>query len=107
MDGCARGPDGGLLSQEALSLLEQHHQFPSEYMFKVIGFAGPDFLPAVRRAAESVLGRLEEPERQVRGRPSSGGRYLAVTLEVLVANAAQVLAIYAALKQVQGVVVLV
>lgn len=43
----------------------------------------------------------------MRGRPSSAGRYLSVILEVLVADAQQVLAIYAALKQVQGVVVLV
>jgi uncharacterized protein len=107
MTGCTCGQGKAALSQEALRLLERHHRFPSEYMFKVIGFAGPDFLPAVRRAAESVLGALEEPGRQVRGRPSSGGRYLAVTLEVTVADAAQVLAIYAALKLVQGVVVLV
>jgi hypothetical protein len=96
-----------MLSQEALKLLEQHHQFPSQYMFKVIGFAGPEFMAAVRAAAESVLGVLEDPGRQLRCRPSSGGRYLSVTLEVMVADAPQVLAIYAALKQVQGVVVLV
>ncbi|MFH1035844.1 MAG: DUF493 domain-containing protein [Pseudomonadota bacterium] len=107
MDGGACGQGGDLLSQEAMTLLEQHHQFPSEYMFKVIGFAGDDFLAAVRRAAESVLGPLDDPERQVRGRPSSGGRYLAVTLEVRVADAAQVLAVYTALKQVRGVAVLV
>jgi putative lipoic acid-binding regulatory protein len=96
-----------MLSQEALRLLEQHHQFPSQYMFKVIGFAGPQFMTAVQAAAESVLGVLENPERQLRCRPSSGGRYLSITLEVVVADAAQVLAIYGALKQVQGVVVLV
>jgi putative lipoic acid-binding regulatory protein len=93
------------LSQEALRLLERHHQFPGEYMFKVIGFAGEGFETAVRQAAQSVLGPLDQDA--LSRRPSRGGRYVSLTLEVEVAQAEQVLAVYAALKQVQGVVVLV
>lgn len=76
-------------------------------MFKVIGFAGPDFEPQVCQAAQGALGDRADAQVQARCRPSSGGRYLAVTLEVAVDGAEQVLAIYAALKQVRGVVVLV
>lgn len=94
-----------LLSQEALALLEEHHCFPGEYTFKVIGFAGEEFTAAVQGAAARVLGPIS-PD-QVRVRPSSGGRYVAVNLEVQVADSAQVLEVYAALRQVQGVVVLV
>ena len=101
--GCHKAPQ----EHQALGLLEKYHQFPCDYMFKIIGFAGPDFQDLVRRAAESVLGPLSDPQAQVSCRPSSGGRYLSVTLELNVADASQVLAIYAALKQVQGVVVLV
>ncbi|MBI4800497.1 MAG: DUF493 domain-containing protein [Desulfarculus sp.] len=107
MEKCACGCQGARQDQDARELLERYHQFPCEYMFKVIGFAGPDFMAAARRAAESVLGALADPQAQVRCRPSSGGRYLSVTLEVPVAGANQVLAIYSALKQVRGVVVLV
>lgn len=95
------------LSAEAMALLERFHSFPGEYMFKVIGFGGAEFAAAVGAAAQSVLGPLGGPGRGLRSRPSSGGRYTAVTLEVEVSDAQQVLEVYAALKQVQGVVVLV
>lgn len=100
-------PTEPVLTAEALALLERFHQFPGEYMFKIIGFGGEEFTAAVSAAAEAVLGPLGSPGRRVSSRPSSGGRYTAVTLEVQVTGAPQVLDIYAALKQVQGVVVLV
>ncbi len=98
---------GPVLTQEALRLLERFHQFPGDYMFKVIGFGGQEFTAAVDQAAETVLGPPRDSQRRLSSRPSRGGRYTAVTLETKVSDAQQVLAIYAALKQVQGVVVLV
>lgn len=98
---------GPVLSQEALRLLERFHSFPGDYMFKVIGFGAEEFTTAVRQAAEAVLGPLTGTDQRLTSRPSRGGRYTAVSLEVKVAHAQQVLDIYAALKQVQGVVVLV
>lgn len=95
------------LSAEAMAMLERFHSFPGEYMFKVIGFGGAEFTAAVSAAAEAVLGPLGGSGRRVSSRPSSGGRYTAVTLEAEVAGARQVLEVYAALKRVQGVVVLV
>lgn len=100
-------PADPALSAEALALLERFHGFPGEYMFKVIGFGGEEFTAAVSAAAEAVLGPVGGPGRRVGSRPSSGGRYTAVTLEVEVTGARQVLEVYAALKRVQGVVVLV
>lgn len=91
---------------ETLQLLEEHHQFPGPYMFKVIGYQGGGFYQAVRQVAEAVLGPLSEG-RQVRSRPSSGDKYLAVTLDVEVESASQVLEVYAELKRLEGVVVLV
>jgi uncharacterized protein len=95
-----------LLSKEALDLLEKHHQFPGEYMFKAIGFGGDEFASAVQRAAETVLGPLV-PGEHMRARPSSGGRYLAVTLEVEVRDGEQVLAVYQALRAVAGLAILI
>lgn len=100
--GCSSCSD----DKATLALLQEHHQFPCEYMFKVIGFEHDEFAAEVRRAAEVVLGPLLE-KGQVRSRPSSGGKYLAVTLEVPVDSAQQVLAIYAGLKKIEGVAVLV
>ncbi len=92
--------------EETLQLLEEHHEFPGSYMFKVIGFKGEGFFSAVRQAAEAVLGPLEEGS-QLRSRPSSGDKYLAVTVEVEADSAQQVLDVYAGLRKVEGVVVLV
>jgi putative lipoic acid-binding regulatory protein len=94
------------LSQQALELLDKHHQFPGPYMFKVIGFGGEGFAEDVAVAAETVLGPLDRGDC-LRVRPSSGGKYLSVTLDVEPASAQQVLDVYTALKRVEGVVVLV
>lgn len=109
MGECECGCGGELkpvLSQEALALLEKHHQFPGPYMFKVIGFGGAGFAEDVAAAAESVLGPLDR-SACLSARPSSGGKYLSVTLETELASARQVLDVYAAFKKVRGVVVLV
>lgn len=107
MDECGCGSrHEPLLSQQALELLDKHHQFPSPYMFKVIGFGGAGFAEDVAHAAETVLGPLDRGAC-LRTRPSSGGKYLSVTLEVEAVSARQVLEVYAALKGVEGVVVLV
>lgn len=100
-------PSAPVLTQEALRLLERFHHFPGDYTFKVIGFGGEEFTAAVGQAAATVLGPPSQAERRLTSRPSRGGRYTAVTLETRVSDAQQVLAIYAALRQVQGVVVLI
>ncbi|MCA1905633.1 MAG: DUF493 domain-containing protein [Desulfarculus sp.] len=100
-------PAEPILTQEALRLLERFHDFPGDYIFKVIGFGAEEFTAAVRQAAEAVLGPLADAGGQLHSRPSRGGRYTAVSLEVKVVDARQVLEVYSALKRVQGVVVLV
>lgn len=100
------GPDKDGRLRMSVELLEQHHDFPCLYMFKVIGFCHDDFVEEVRAAVEPVLGRLTEGE-ELRLRPSRGGRYLSVTLEKEVADAGQVLAVYQALKGLQGLVALI
>jgi putative lipoic acid-binding regulatory protein len=67
---------------------------------------GKEFAALVQTAAEMVLGPLSRGQ-QVRTRPSSQGRYTAVTLEVWVADAQQVLAVYQALRQVPGLAILI
>ncbi len=91
---------------EALALLKRHHRFPGPYMFKAIGPGHPSFEARVRGAVEKVLGPMLDTDR-VRVRPSSGGKYSAVTLEVEVASAEQVLAVYDTLRALEGLVALV
>ncbi|MCF8032687.1 MAG: DUF493 domain-containing protein [Desulfarculaceae bacterium] len=92
--------------EESLQLLEQFHDFPGPYMFKVIAFDSEDLAAEVRRQAEAVLGPLTE-QGSVRTRPSSGGKYLSVTLEAELASAEQVLQVYESLKQVEGLVAMI
>jgi uncharacterized protein len=103
-DNCACGQCRS--EADTLRMLEEHHQFPCSYMFKVIGFKGDGFFEAVRQAAEAVLGPLQAGS-QLRCRPSVGDKYLAVTVEAEADNAQQVLAVYAGLRKIEGVVMLV
>lgn len=91
--------------QEALRMLDEHHDFPCIYMFKVIGYNSGDFAQEVRRAAEAVLGPITG-EGELRSRLSAGGKYLAVTIDTEVASSAQVLEVYEALKALEGLVML-
>jgi putative lipoic acid-binding regulatory protein len=94
-----------LPTAEALKLLEEHHQFPGPYTFKVIGPWQDEFVNAVQQVAQ---GSLEKASDYIlTTRPSSKGRYVSVSLEARVRDSAQVLDIYAALRQVEGVMVLV
>lgn len=88
---------------KSLDLLNQYHDFPCCYMFKVIGYNADGFLDSVQEAAQGVLGPLN-PKKDLRSRPSREGRYLSVTIETGVHDAQQVLAVYAALKGLEGVV---
>lgn len=92
--------------EESIRLLEQFHDFPGPYMFKVIAWGSEDLPAEVRRRAEGVVGPIME-ENSVRTRPSSGGKYMSVTVETELASAEQVLAVYEALKEVEGLVALI
>lgn len=92
--------------EESLRLLEQFHDFPCPYMFKVIALGSEELPAEVRRRAEGVVGPIMD-QGSVRTRPSSGGKYLSVTVETELASAEQVLEVYEALKGVEGLVALI
>jgi len=94
-----------LPTAEALKLLEEHHQFPGPYTFKVIGPWEDGFVDAVKHAAVGVVQKASDCKLSTR--PSSKGRYVSISLDVTMQDSAQVLAMYAALRQVDGVVILV
>lgn len=74
--------------------------FPSRFVFRVMGDTGQD-LPG--RCETAVLAALARPADQVETQPSSKGRFLAVRLSVEVHNPEEILAVYARLRELTGV----
>ncbi len=104
-------PAGGSIWSEhpmnefpSVELLEDTHQFPGHYMFKVIGKADNGFIARAVAAVREELFLDEDPPYYVR-EPRSG-RHVAVTLEPLVRDAEQVLSVYRALIQLDGLLLL-
>lgn len=80
--------------------LEDLMDFPSVFTFRVMGEA-TDTLPD--RCSAALTGALERPPEHVELRESSAGRYLAVRLGARVDTPDQIYAVYAALRAVEGV----
>ena len=87
--------------ETSLQALNDVHQFPGEFMFKVIGENSPDFIARVVQAAVTVLGPRVTPS--VTTRESAHGRHQAITMVVQVPSAEGVLDVYAALRVLEGV----
>jgi putative lipoic acid-binding regulatory protein len=85
-------------------LLESHHEFPGPYQIKAIGASESGFPARVVAAAVRVLGDPGDLESSVR--ETKGGRHVAVTLHLTVQSAEQVRAIYAAIREVEGLTLL-
>ena len=88
----------------SIELIEANHDFPGLYTFKAIGDAREDFAGRVLAAAKQATSPGIEPKVSVR--EADGGRHAAVTLEIQVASAIQVHAIYESLMKVAGLLVL-
>ena len=84
-----------------VELLEETHDFPGPYMFKVIGRADERFIAMVVAAVRDELEGVIDPPYRVR--ETAAGRHVAVTVEPQVQNAWEVLAVYQRLGQIAGV----
>lgn len=88
----------------AIELLEDTHQFPCPYMFKVIGKSERGF---VARTVAVTRDELElEVDPPFSFRETAGGRHVAVTLELEMRDAQQVISVYRRLRQLEGLVLL-
>ena len=90
--------------QRRIDLLNSTHAFPTRVTIKVIGRNQPTFIAAVIEAVRLEASLEEDPPYSTR--EARGNRHVAVTLEPHLAAAEQVLAIYARLQTVEGVVYL-
>lgn len=85
---------------QALDALRAAHTFPGTFTFKAIGANEPAFTAATLQAVVAVLGPQCLPD--VDTRPSAHGRHQAVHLRAEVQRAEQVVEIYALLRGVPG-----
>lgn len=88
----------------SIELLENMHQFPCPYMFKAIGHAGGEFIARVVAAVREELALTEDPPYSVRS--GASGRHVAVTLTPEVQSGTQVLAVYACIRRMDGLLFL-
>lgn len=82
------------------TLLTGNHTFPGPYRLKVIGENSPAFQERVVDAASATLDR---PVLEVQVRPSAGNKHVGLTLTLGVNDADEVLKVYAALRALPGV----
>jgi putative lipoic acid-binding regulatory protein len=79
---------------------EELLEFPCEYQFKVIGAAGDDFRHAVVTTVDSHSPVVTDA---IKCRPSAQGKYQSVSILVTLHNYQQLTRIYADLKQLADV----
>lgn len=81
------------------SNLEDLMEFPCHYQFKAIGQGGDDFC---REVVEAIALHASVPSEAVRSQPSRHGTYQSISVVLTVYSAAQLTRIYAQLKKVSG-----
>ena len=75
------------------------NEYPILRSFKAIGTGGDDFVAAMGAAAAGALGRDALAAEQLSARPSSGGKYIAVTVGPLrIESSDQLQAVYKAMQ---------
>lgn len=80
--------------------LEDLVDFPTVFVFRAVGRAEADFEVRCSAAVTATLGRMPD---SVDTRPSAGGRWISVRLAARVHTPDEVYAVYAALRAVDGV----
>ena len=81
-------------TQQFKQKLDEHHQWPCTYMFKFI---------VPQNQTQQVLDLFESKD-ELRTRPSRHGRYISVTAKCTVASSDEVVAVYQAAAQIQGII---
>ena len=88
----------------SLELLDSAHVFPGVYKFKAIGDGANHFEERVISAVRSEVGDQAAIAHTVRS--TKGGRHVSLTLDVDVQNAEQVHLIYAKIRDLDGLLLL-
>ena len=83
--------------QEALSRLNETHEFPTDFLFKVIGSAEGTFEQEVRAVCDAHGGA-----KKWSARDSKGGRHRALSIMLTVKSAEEVLELWAKFRNCSG-----
>lgn len=83
------------------ALLEEVHDFPGPYTVKAIGPHDESFVKAIRAAAQAAHSGDNEPE--ISARVSAKGNHMSITATIHAAHSDDVFALYAALKKVDAI----
>ena len=78
--------------QESISKLEESHEFPCDFQFKIIGTNTDDFIAQVVQVGLNVVGGDNDPN--VSTRESSEGKYVSVSMKMTVDDAETILDVY-------------
>ena len=85
-------------------LLEATHPFPGKFLFKAIGRNENEFAARVVAVIREVLSHDFDPPHELRH--TSGGRHVAVTVEPWAESSEQVMVIFARIRELPGLVML-
>lgn len=85
-------------------LLDEMHSFPGRFVFKAIGKSSDDFTSRVVAAVRSTLEQEFDAPYEVR--QTTGGRHVAVTIEPWVESSQEVIEVFAAIRDLEGLVML-
>jgi len=90
--------------ESEMNLLEEAHEFPCVFTMKVVGKTENEFVERVLKVIAEYAGQGTEFEFFTRS--TSGGRHVAVTVSPELESAQQVTSLYAELRQLDGIVML-
>lgn len=83
-------------------LLDMVHSFPCEFLIKVIGAAENAF--ADRVIAAVITADVAETDINYQKRETAGGRHTSISITLIAQSSSHVMSIYAAIRTVEGVV---
>jgi putative lipoic acid-binding regulatory protein len=88
----------------AREVLEATHRFPGRFLFKVIGRTEDEFAARVVAVVREVLSHDFDPPHELRH--TSGGRHVAVSIEPWLETLEQALLVYARIRELPGLVMM-
>ncbi len=89
------------MTTDRQSDLDDLVEFPAPWTFRAVGATTPTLRASCRSAVEGAIGRAAV---SVVEQPSSKGRWTAVRVKTVVESSEEVLAAYAALWEVEGII---
>ena len=85
-------------------LLDATHRFPGKFLFKVIGRSDDDFAARAVATVREALSHDFDPPYELRH--TTGGRHVSVSIEPWVESSEQALVVFARIRTLSGLVML-